>query len=70
MAPAGTPPAIIDKIQRSLAKIAADPEVADKLIKVGIVSIATTPKEFADFVRDEAARWSRVIKESGIKLDD
>ena len=70
MAPAGTPPAIIDKIQRSLGRIAADPEVADKLIKVGIVVAATTPKEFADFVREESTRWSRVIKESGIKLDE
>jgi tripartite-type tricarboxylate transporter receptor subunit TctC len=69
VAPAGTPPAIVDKIQRAVAKVAADPDVSAKLNGFGISAVSTTPAEFDSYFRSEIVRWSKVFKESGIKLD-
>ena len=69
VAPAGTPPAIVEKIQRDVVKVYADPAVADRLEKAGILAVTTTPEEFDKYFRDEAERWAKVYKESGIKLD-
>ena len=69
VAPAGTPPAILRKIQEDVARAQADATVADRLEKAGIFPVTTTPEEFDKYFRDEAARWTKVYKESGIKLD-
>jgi tripartite-type tricarboxylate transporter receptor subunit TctC len=69
VAPAGTPRAVIDKIQREVVKIYADPAIADKLEKAGLNAVASTPEEFDTFFRTEAVRWEKAFKESGIKLD-
>lgn len=69
VAPAGTGPTIVNKIQRAVGKVAADPEVISKLANFGITAVATTPKDFEQYYRDEFDRWSRVIKESGIKFE-
>ena len=47
----------------------ADAAVADRLEKAGILGVTTTPAEFEKYFRDEAERWAKVYKESGIKLD-
>jgi tripartite-type tricarboxylate transporter receptor subunit TctC len=69
VAPAGTPPAIVEKIQREVVRIYADPDVASRLDKAGIAPVTTTPAEFDKFFRSEADRWAKVYKDSGIKLD-
>jgi len=69
VAPAGTPRAIVDKIQGEVAKMYADPAIYDKLEKSGINAVSSTPEEFDAFFRHEAARWEKAFKESGIKLD-
>ena len=69
VAPAGTPRAIVDKIQSEVVKIYADPLVAEKLEKSGINAVSSTPEEFDAFFRKEAVRWEKAFKESGIKLD-
>ena len=69
VAPAGTPRAIIDKVQREIVKMYADPLIADKLEKSGISAVASTPEEFAAFVRKEIDRWGQVFKDSGIQLN-
>ncbi len=69
VAPAGTPRAIVDKIQGEVAKMYADPAIYDKLEKSGINAVSSTPEEFDAFFRNEAARWEKAFKESGIKLD-
>jgi tripartite-type tricarboxylate transporter receptor subunit TctC len=69
IAPAGSPPAIIQKIHQDVVRALADPAVADRLEKAGIFSTTTTPAEFDAFFRSEAARWTRVYRDSGIKLD-
>jgi len=69
VAPAGTPPAIIEKIYRTVAKMYADPEIVNKLQRSGITATSSSPAEFDAFYRMEANRWSKVVKESGIKFD-
>jgi tripartite-type tricarboxylate transporter receptor subunit TctC len=69
VAPAGTPPPIIQKLNLEVAKIYADPATAEKLEKAGINAVASTPEEFDVFVRKEFERWEKAFKESGIKLD-
>ena len=69
VAPAGTPRAIIDKVQKEIAKIYADPAIVERLLKAGINPFADTPGEFARFVRTETVRWGKVVKDAGIDLD-
>ena len=69
VAPAGTPPVIVEKIQRAVARTAADPEVSGKLDRFGISAVSSTPDEFNRYFRAELERWSTVFRESGIKLD-
>jgi len=69
VAPAGTPRAVIDKLQAEIARIYADPATADKLDKAGINPVSSTPEELDAFFRKEAVRWEKAFKESGIKLD-
>jgi tripartite-type tricarboxylate transporter receptor subunit TctC len=69
VAPAGTPPEIIDKIGRTVVQIYADPHIADRLEKSGISTATSTPAEFEAFVRKETARWGQVFKDSGIELN-
>jgi len=69
VAPAGTPRAIVDKVQREVVNMYADPVIAEKLEKSGISAVSSTPEEFEAFVRKELDRWNRVFKDSGIKLN-
>jgi tripartite-type tricarboxylate transporter receptor subunit TctC len=69
VAPAGTARPIIDKVQREIVKMYADPLIADKLEKSGISAVTTTPEEFDAFIRKEIDRWGQVFKDSGIQLN-
>ena len=69
VAPAGTPPAVIEKIHADVVRAYADPAVADRLDKAGINPVTLTPKEFDHFFRAEAARWTKAYKDIGITLN-
>jgi tripartite-type tricarboxylate transporter receptor subunit TctC len=69
VAPAGTPKAIVDKWSAAIAKMAADPDIKKKLDTLGFVSIASTPDQFEDRIKSEAARWDQVVKAAGIHVD-
>src|SRR5262245_33985143 len=69
VAPAGTPRAVIDKLNAEIVRIYTDPATAEKLEKSGINAVSSTPEEFDAFFRKEAVRWEKAFKESGIKLD-
>ena len=69
VAPAGTPPAIIDRIQRSVATAHATPDIVDRLDKVGISVLSSTPAQFQSFIQSETVRWSKVIRDSGLKIE-
>jgi tripartite-type tricarboxylate transporter receptor subunit TctC len=69
VAPAGTPKPVIDAIHRKVVEIYADPTVVARLDKAGINAVTSTPAEFDAFFRSEAARWTKVFRDSGIRLD-
>jgi tripartite-type tricarboxylate transporter receptor subunit TctC len=69
VAPAGTPRAIVDKIQREVVTMYADPVIAEKLEKSGISIASSSPEEFDAFVRKELDRWGQVFKDGAIQLN-
>jgi tripartite-type tricarboxylate transporter receptor subunit TctC len=69
VAPAGTPRAIIDEVQRQIVTMYADPIIAEKLQNAGISPATSAPEEFGAFVRKELARWRQVFRDSGITLN-
>jgi tripartite-type tricarboxylate transporter receptor subunit TctC len=68
-APAGTPSAVVERLQRSIAAASADPAIRDRLRQMGIHAISSTSREFRDFVRAETAKWGKVVEESGFKMN-
>jgi len=68
-APAGTPPAIIARVNAEMVKLAQDPDYREQLSKQGQEAIASTPEELKRFTRSELDTWSRVIKTANIKAD-
>jgi len=69
VAPKGTPRPIIEKIHAEVAKVLTDPAVKEKSERTGNYPVTSTPDEFSAFIRKEARRWEKVIKETGIKFD-
>ncbi len=69
LAPAGTPAAIIDKLSGAMQKATQNAALAEKWRSYGGELRATTPAEFAAFIREDAARWGAVVKRAGVKLD-
>jgi tripartite-type tricarboxylate transporter receptor subunit TctC len=69
VAPKGTPQPIVDKLQRQVAQVLADPGIKQKADAAGLYPSTSMPAEFAAFIRKEAERWSPVVKETGIQYD-
>lgn len=69
MAPAGTPEALVNQLSAEVAKALATPAVKDFSVKQGANIVGNRPAEFDRFVRDEIARWTKIIQQAGIKLD-
>jgi len=69
IAPAGTPKEIVDRIAAEAKKALADPAMKAKLAEQGIVAVGNTPDEYRAFVVEEIARWAKVIKDAGIKME-
>lgn len=61
-APAGTPVAIVELLQKEIAAIVAMPDVREKLLSFGIVPDGDSSADFATYVKDEIAKWKRVIE--------
>ena len=69
VAPTGTPADVIAKLQQEIVRIYSLPDARDKIIAAGLDPVTSTPAEFGAFIRREADRWSKAIKETGIKLE-
>jgi tripartite-type tricarboxylate transporter receptor subunit TctC len=69
LAPAGTPPAIVDKIAADVRDAVAADDVKGKLVELGAVPHTTTPAQFAKLIDDDRRRYARIIKERGITVD-
>lgn len=69
VAPAGTPRPIIDKLQRKVAEIMTRPDVMERSQRTGSYPMVMAPAAFAAFMRHEADRWSKVLKDLGLRYD-
>lgn len=67
LAPRDTPRALVQRINQDLAKVLAIPDVQEKLIAVGAEAAHRSPEDYAAFLQRETVRWSKVLKEAGIK---
>jgi tripartite-type tricarboxylate transporter receptor subunit TctC len=68
-APAGLAPALVSRISNALMNAANDPVVSEKLIQQGFVVKILRPAEFSGFVRDEISKWTKVVRQAGIKAE-
>ena len=67
MVPAGTPAAIVDRLNRELASILALPETQDRFKALGIEAKPTSPKQMDTIILAEIAKWGKVIREARIE---
>jgi tripartite-type tricarboxylate transporter receptor subunit TctC len=65
--PGKTPPEIVAKASAEVGRILNAPELKAKLASQGIEVVTNTPAEFSRFVREDNARWGKLIKEAGIR---
>jgi len=68
VAPAGTSPAIVEKLAAALARIAKSPDIREKVQAHGGITVGNTPGEFRRLIDTEARRWEKVIKEASISV--
>jgi tripartite-type tricarboxylate transporter receptor subunit TctC len=69
LAPAGTPPEIVSRIQQEVAKSLGTPAMKEKLVAQGAIPSGNTPAEFARLIDSEHKKWAEVVKISGAKVD-
>ena len=67
LAPAGTPAAIIERLNKEIAMAIANPKVAQAFVRLGTKPVASSSAEFSALIRSEIERWTKVIKAAGIK---
>ena len=69
LAPAGTPPELVARIQRDAARVLSDAETRERLTKMGVDLILNTPEEFRKYLNAEIARYTQIIKSAGLKAE-
>jgi len=69
LAPAGTPQAIIERLNAEIVKVLRTPAVIALLATHGVEPIGNTPRQFSAVIRADLEKWAKVIKEAGIKAD-
>jgi len=69
IAPAGTPRAIIEKLNGTLVKILSSPDVKTRFDVQSAEIIASTPEQFGELIKAESAKWGKVIREKDIRID-
>lgn len=69
LAPAGTPEAIVSKLNAAIGTALKSPDVESKLLALGIDLDPGTPEDLAKFLRSDASRWEKLIKQAGIKIE-
>jgi tripartite-type tricarboxylate transporter receptor subunit TctC len=68
-APAGTPKEVLARWHSEIAKVLAVPEIREKMVSMGTDPVGSSPEEFAQFVKLETAKWTRIIRDAQIRPD-
>ena len=69
LAPAGTPPAVIRRLQDEIARVLRLPDVRERILALGIDPVASTPEEFSRVIAADIVKWTAVAKAANIKAD-
>ena len=69
MAPSGTPPAVLDKLQATVRQIVARPDVAKRLQELGSEPSDMSRQQMAEWLQAEAVRWGKVVKDHNVKAE-
>jgi tripartite-type tricarboxylate transporter receptor subunit TctC len=69
LAPAGTSPDIVNRIQQEVAKSLATPAIKEKMLAQGAIPSGNTPADFTKLIASEHVKWAKVVKDSGAKVD-
>jgi tripartite-type tricarboxylate transporter receptor subunit TctC len=69
VAPAGTPPDVVTKLNGALRKIIESPDVQAKFKNVGFEGFSSTPRDFGDFIEVQLKTWGKMVKDAGIQPD-
>lgn len=69
LAPAKTPPEIIQKLNSEIAIVLSDPELQKRLSQDGIEIIGNSAEDFSTYIKNEVAKWAKVVRDANIKLD-
>ena len=69
LAPSGTPPEIIERLHREIVRIGKMPEFQKALATADIDLVLNTPSEFAEFIRNDSAKWAKVVRDANLKLE-
>ena len=69
LAPAGTPPEIVNRIQQEVAKSLGTPAIKEKMLAQGALPSGNSPADFTKLIASEHVKWAKVVKDSGAKVD-
>jgi len=69
VAPAGTPAAVVNRVNAEIARILQSRDALDRLAAEGSDPLGGSPEKFAEFLKSENVKWSRIVKDSGAKVD-
>ncbi|GAA4328878.1 tripartite tricarboxylate transporter substrate binding protein [Pigmentiphaga soli] len=70
LAPAGTPQAVVDKLNAAFGRTLRDPETISRLAAVGTDATTSSPQEAADYVRAQVAKWGKVVSDAKIRVEN
>ena len=69
LAPASTSPEIVQRLNKAIGQILAEPEIRQRLLLAGAETTSSSPEQFAALLKKETAAWAKVIERSGLKLE-
>ena len=69
LAPAGTPRDIVTRLNTEVANALREPDARAWLYSIGAEPMSNTPEEFAGFIQSEMAKWAKVVKVAGIRVE-
>jgi len=69
LAPAGTPPEMVRRLNAEINRVLQAPEVRERLSALGTEPTGGTPEQFAQTIKSDTARWAKVVSEAGIRIE-
>jgi tripartite-type tricarboxylate transporter receptor subunit TctC len=69
IAPAGTPREVVEKLNAAVQKVIAQPAIRAKFAEIGAATTGGTPEQFGAYIREDLAKWTRIVKEANVKVE-